>query len=108
MIRTRARRWEESGDGSGTALLVVGLGVGGYVLYRLFKQGERGAGRHVAGAPCGPTEFWDDASKSCVPLSLPLPPPPTAPPPECPPGYFWDYFRGTCVSSAPVKTGWEY
>lgn len=93
-------------DGTGTAFLIVGLGVGGYALYKLMKRDEHHGGRHLAGAPCGPSEFWDEASKSCVPVSLPQTP--TSPVPQCPPGYFWDYLRQACVSAAPVRTGWDY
>jgi hypothetical protein len=63
---------------------------------------------HAPGAsPCGPTEYWDDASQSCVPLTLPQPS--TVPTAPCPPGTFFDYFRQTCVpQQAPHTAGYAY
>src|SRR5208337_4010846 len=57
------------------------------------------------GAACGPNLYWDEASQSCVPLSLPHVP--TSPAPQCPPGSFYDYLKGTCVSSH-VQTSGHY
>src|SRR5262249_38511831 len=42
--------------------------------YDYFKQSCVAMTSHAAGAsPCGPTEYWDDASQSCVPMQLPQP-----------------------------------
>ncbi len=59
----------------------------------LFAQGQ--GPLFVGAAPCGPTSYWDEASQSCIPLSLPQTP--SVPTPACPPGSFYDYFRQTCV-----------
>lgn len=56
------------------------------------------------GAACGPNLYWDEASQSCVPLSLPHVP--TSPTPQCPPGSFYDYLKGTCVSSHVQTSGY--
>jgi hypothetical protein len=91
-------------DGS-KALLVLGLGVGGYFLYRFLKKD---GGGHFVGADCGPSAYWDDSKQACVPLSLPAPT--SSQPVRCPPGQFYDYLRGSCVSSAalPPRTGWGH
>jgi hypothetical protein len=98
----RSRFQSRTSDGS-TALLVLGLGVGGYVLYRMLKKD---GGHFVGAADCGPTAYWDDSKQACVPLSLPAPT--SGRPPQCPPGQFYDYLRGACTSSAPLppRTGW--
>ena len=62
--------------------------------------------RYHAGAAtegCGPYEFWDEQRHACIPLALPMPT--TGPGPVCPPGQFYDYLRGICVSSAPHAAG---
>jgi hypothetical protein len=100
-------------DGAGTALLIIGVGVGGYALYRFMKRGRSGGhltGHYFAGAPpeCGPTSYWDADKQSCVPLSLPSGG--SGQGPQCPPGTFYDYFRQSCVASAPPPphVGWDY
>jgi hypothetical protein len=90
---------------TGPTLLTVGaVAVGAYALYKML--GGRGAGGTRVGAvDCGPNMYWDDASQTCVLVSLPMPP--TSPAPTCPPGSFYDYFKQQCVPLAPApKTGW--
>jgi hypothetical protein len=86
---------------SGFTLLVIAAGVGGYALYRWSKKSSH----HVGASPCGPYSYWDDQSKSCVPLTFPEPS--TGRPVQCPPGQFYDYFRGACVPSTLHATGFH-
>jgi len=92
-----------SGGSTTSTLLTLGLvGLGGYALYRVLG---RGAGMsHYVGGPsdCGQNAYWDEASKTCIPLSIQ--PPPTSIPPSCPAGMFFDYFKKTCVPGAPAPT----
>ena len=97
-LRDRSRESTKS-----FAMWGAGLGIGGqYLLFHMLRPSARARGAFMVGAgpeDCGPQAYWDDQQQACVQLALPSGG--STPVPQCPPGTFFDYFAGHCVSQGP-------